>query len=77
MSVVREHSGVAGLTNNDRAAPPTQHAVKKSPVAKRRRADAAGADGEPQIGRALRSVYDETVSEAIPDEMLDLLGKLD
>lgn len=32
--------------------------------------------GEPQIGRALRSVYDQTVGEAIPPEMLELLGKL-
>lgn len=29
------------------------------------------------MGSALRSVYENTVSEAIPDEMLDLLGKLD
>lgn len=28
------------------------------------------------LGDALRSVYDETVSEDIPAEMLDLLGKL-
>jgi len=29
------------------------------------------------MGAALRSVYQRTVDEAIPDEMLDLLGKLD
>lgn len=29
------------------------------------------------MGAALRSVYEKAVSEAIPDEMLDLLGKLD
>ncbi len=28
------------------------------------------------VGNALRSVYDETVNEVIPNEMLDLLGKL-
>lgn len=28
------------------------------------------------VGEALRSVYDETVEENIPPEMLDLLGKL-
>jgi hypothetical protein len=28
------------------------------------------------MGAALRSVYEKTVSEAIPNEMLDLLGKL-
>lgn len=28
------------------------------------------------MGSALRSVYQRTVEEAVPDEMLDLLGKL-
>ena len=28
------------------------------------------------VGRALRSVYDETLREEIPDEFRDLLGKL-
>ena len=31
---------------------------------------------EPQMGQALRSVYQKTVEEAVPDEMLDLLAKL-
>ena len=29
------------------------------------------------MGAALRTVYQRTVEEAIPPEMLDLLGKLD
>lgn len=29
------------------------------------------------MGSALRSVYQRAVEEAIPDEMIDLLGKLD
>jgi hypothetical protein len=29
------------------------------------------------MGSALRSVYQKTVDEKIPDEFLDLLGKLD
>lgn len=29
-----------------------------------------------EIGNALRSIYDKTVGEPIPSEMLDLLGKL-
>ena len=29
------------------------------------------------MGAALRSVYQRTVDEAIPDDLLDLLGKLD
>jgi hypothetical protein len=28
------------------------------------------------IGRALRSVYDETLREDVPDDFTDLLGKL-
>ena len=28
------------------------------------------------IGRALRSVYDETLRENVPDDLQDLLGKL-
>jgi hypothetical protein len=28
------------------------------------------------LGRALRSVYDDTLRETIPDEFLSLLGKL-
>jgi len=28
------------------------------------------------IGRALRSVYDDTLRESVPDDFLDLLGKL-
>ena len=29
------------------------------------------------VGDALRTVYDRTLEEAIPPEMLDLLGKLE
>ena len=31
----------------------------------------------PELGQALRSVYDRAMNEPIPPEMLDLLGKLD
>ena len=30
----------------------------------------------PELGTALRSVYQQTIDENIPPEMLDLLGKL-
>lgn len=58
--------------------------IKK--LAKTRAKNASGASGRPQvaatirqdnIGKALRSVYDETLTEHIPDSMLDLLRKLD
>ena len=32
--------------------------------------------GNKEVGQALRTVYDQTVGESIPAEMLDLLGKL-
>ena len=39
--------------------------------------DAASTARKDNIGKALRSVYDETLTENIPDSMLDLLRKLD
>lgn len=42
----------------------------------RKPAKGAAEETDGSVGRALRSVYDEAVEEAIPDEMLDLLGKL-
>ncbi len=47
---------------------------KKAPVSK---AASKGSDKDRQMGSALRSVYQKTVDEAIPDEFLALLGKLD
>ncbi|WP_205479070.1 NepR family anti-sigma factor [Sphingomonas arenae] len=44
----------------------------KSAKARKKRG-AAPAD----LGRALRSVYDETLREDVPDDFLDLLGKLE
>lgn len=38
---------------------------------RRRRADPPGA-----VGRALKTVYDDTLREEVPDDFLDLLGKL-
>lgn len=36
-----------------------------------------GRDKERDMGDALRSVYDRTVQETVPDDLLDLLSKLD
>lgn len=33
-------------------------------------------DSNRDVGLALRSIYQKTVDEAVPSEMLDLLGKL-
>ena len=48
---------------------------RKKPVpnpAPRKKVRQRGSD----IGRALRSVYDETLREDVPDDFLNLLGKL-
>lgn len=43
-------------------------------AAKPRPTTVAGKDRD--MGSALRSVYQRTVDEAVPDDLLDLLGKL-
>jgi len=35
-----------------------------------------GSDADGNVGEALRSVYEKAIEEKIPQEMLDLLGKL-
>ncbi|QNM84101.1 hypothetical protein H8M03_11160 [Sphingomonas sabuli] len=40
-----------------------------------KRADKSGGRVS-SVGRALRTVYDETLREDVPDDFLDLLGKL-
>jgi len=65
------------LTKNKAADPPLRrpadHDDADTPAAPAR------ADGQPagRVGDALRSVYQQTVSENVPDEMIDLLGRLD
>jgi hypothetical protein len=44
---------------------------KKSPVIDRGRKSRSS-----DLGRALRSVYDDTLRESVPDDFLNLLGKL-
>ena len=42
-----------------------------APAQKKKRIHRAG-----DVGRALRSVYDQTLREDVPDDFRDLLGKL-
>jgi hypothetical protein len=49
----------------DKAAP------KKASDEKKGRKQRAG-----DIGRALRTIYDDTLRESVPDDFSDLLGKL-
>ena len=52
---------------------------KKAESAKDGAPRKAGAPRKNQgdVGKVLRSVYDSTLNEEIPDDFLDLLGKLD
>lgn len=49
----------------------------RPPKSKLEAASATPRPGDRDMGVALRKVYQHTVEEAIPAEMLDLLGKLD
>jgi hypothetical protein len=50
---------------------PVDGEVNARPGKRRRKRSEPG-----ELGHALRSIYDTTVGEPIPPEMLDLLGKL-
>ena len=58
-----QKSGSKGVTKEE-------HSDKEATGEKKR--------GRPrtEIGRALRSVYDDTLRESVPDDFKDLLGKL-
>lgn len=45
--------------------------TKPSPVERK-----AGKQRSGDLGRALRTIYDETLQEAVPDDFNDLIGKL-
>lgn len=49
--------------------------VKRTAERKAAKSKPAGAP-DSSVGNALRSVYEKAVEESIPQEMLDLLGKL-
>jgi len=59
-------------SNNDKRGSKTVGAKQEGKAA----TAARKGDGR-DVGRVLRSVYDRTLEESIPPEMLDLLGKLD
>lgn len=50
---------------------------KKSNASGSNRGRGGGAKRGSDLGRALRSVYDDTLREAVPDDFLNLIGKLD
>lgn len=56
----------------------TNDPVKNKPKPKGTSAkDGLGAGSNRVVGDALREAYEEAVSEGVPDDMLDLLKKLD
>lgn len=65
---VKDNAGSAGGTGR-RAS--QEKAAQKVPDEKKGRKQKAG-----DIGRALRTIYDDTLRESVPDDFLNLLGKL-
>jgi hypothetical protein len=66
---------LTGEKNNEvrrRSEPQSDIEANMHPRPKRRKRLAESVE----VGQALRAAYDRTVSESIPPEMLDLLGKL-
>ena len=49
---------------------------KRAPKPKAEGGVSARSKSPSDVGRALRSVYDTTLGERVPDDFLDLLGKL-
>ena len=68
MTFAREKNG-GRRTGADRNVE-TEDIITPTPKAKKKRGDS------PEVGQALRSVYQRTVEEDIPPDLLDLLGKL-
>jgi hypothetical protein len=62
--------GIEGLSADKSGQRPEDDKTKMNKGAKRR---GPAAD---DVGKALRSAYDETLREDVPDDFLDLLGKL-
>ena len=55
---------------------PLANGGRGKPKSRRPRKPDAGRSKAGDVGKALRSVYDTTLREAVPDDFLDLLGKL-
>lgn len=63
------------LSANDKAKPSHPDAANdESQVQQAKKSKRGGSPND--VGRALRSVYDETLRESVPDDFLHLLGKL-
>lgn len=58
---VRSSDKPSGPASSEKTANPDKKGKKQRPA---------------DVGRALRTVYDDTLRESVPNEFLDLLGKL-
>lgn len=68
----------------DRAPDPVPFAPPGSDAGRGSKAAGAATPATPsapaapgEVGDALRSIYQRTIEESVPDEMIDLLGRLD
>lgn len=66
-----ESDGIGKSKSSSKDAAETANAGKDAPRAKVARKQRAS-----DLGRALRSIYDDTLQESVPDDFMDLLGKL-
>lgn len=63
---------------DDRSEPGVRDSAKaQDPTRVQDRAKGQSRDRDRDMGSALRSVYQKTVDESVPPDLLDLLGKLD
>jgi len=70
--IVRRLPGTAGTTQGDMLELPSDKDKKTSSKKSPARVQSKDRD----MGAALRSAYQRTIDESVPDEMLDLLNKL-
>ena len=63
--------GDASSTGGDQAG-----SVRKDAASDKGRDKGARKQRASDLGRALRSIYDDTLRETVPDDFTDLLGKL-
>ena len=63
----RESQGIGKSTSSSKAKGAAKDGPRDKGARKQRAAD---------LGRALRSIYDDTLRETVPDDFNDLLGKL-
>ena len=67
---------LSDVTGNETRRASGSREKKRAPKPKATGGGSPRSKSPSDVGRALRSVYDDTLSERVPDDFLDLLGKL-